>query len=420
MARPFNPRDPVLWTSLFTILAVVYLVARVVTWAAMSAALYRWRRSGQKPWPERARLAAAGRQIGALATFLVVIPLAIATGQDGRRIELFPPIVTVFLLVVAGWTGVLHARIRLERKLNPAMALVPRAERAIWLSNWSYRGVLLLVGFVVFGVMPRQAGPIAWAALACGALAAAVHVIWGWVLLWRALGIIRPASERIRAIVEQTADQMNVRRKAVDELPIPVANAFALFVQGCIGVTTPTSEVLTDDELASICAHELAHLSESRWVYTVRVMYVVLIGIWVVAPAAIRLLLDDTGPTTALVLSCALAASAVGIMIYRQVFRRMEIRADKLARQFESSPGTSARALEKVYAANFFPVVAAKRRYSHPELYDRMVAAGAPPDYPRPAPPPSYLLYLGLLILFAGVIAGAIGLDQLALAIARL
>ena len=58
-----------------------------------------------------------------------------------------------------------------------------------------------------------------------------------------------------------------------------------------------------------------------------------------------------------------------------------------LGRQFEPAPGVYANALQKIYATNLAPMVVLKRNHSHPELYDRMVEAGAPPDYPRPLPP---------------------------------
>jgi hypothetical protein len=54
----------------------------------------------------------------------------------------------------------------------------------------------------------------------------------------------------------------------------------------------------------------------------------------------------------------------------------------------------------------------------YPDLYDRMVAAGATPDYPRPDPPPRWLGRLGLLVVTALVAAGALALDRLALVVA--
>ena len=135
MARPYNPGDPAVWTALVAILGSIYLIARAVTWMAMSMALIPWKRAAKMHWSERARRAWPARRLGRLSLFLVVIPLVFAAGRDGRRIALFPEAVTLFLLVIAASAGVLHNRIRFERRLCPAMALTPRAERAAWISN---------------------------------------------------------------------------------------------------------------------------------------------------------------------------------------------------------------------------------------------------------------------------------------------
>ena len=58
---------------------------------------------------------------------------------------------------------------------------------------------------------------------------------------------------------------------------------------------------------------------------------------------------------------------------------------------FRARAGTYARALEKIYEANLLPVVLREKRV-HPDLYDRLVAAGATPAYARPKPPPREFL----------------------------
>jgi hypothetical protein len=65
----------------------------------------------------------------------------------------------------------------------------------------------------------------------------------------------------------------------------------------------------------------------------------------------------------------------------------MEKRADAMAFQEQAKEGVYARALEQLYRANQMPAVNAKNKQTHPHLYDRLVAAGVAPDYPRPAKP---------------------------------
>ncbi len=73
--------------------------------------------------------------------------------------------------------------------------------------------------------------------------------------------------------------------------------------------------------------------------------------------------------------------------------------------------------LEKLYETGGISVVLRSSGGTHPELYDRMVRAGVPPDYPRPAVPSQGSYYLGLLMLTIGAIAGGFGLDWLVEAI---
>jgi hypothetical protein len=77
----------------------------------------------------------------------------------------------------------------------------------------------------------------------------------------------------------------------------------------------------------------------------------------------------------------------------------MEVRADALARGFETAPGSYARALEKIYAANLVPVVLGSKTKSHPELYDRMTAAGVAPEYSRPQAPSKRPFFVGLIVM---------------------
>ena len=45
------------------------------------------------------------------------------------------------------------------------------------------------------------------------------------------------------------------------------------------------------------------------------------------------------------------------------------------------------RPRKKLYEFNLMPAVMPQKQLAHPHLYDRLVAAGVQPQYPRPAPP---------------------------------
>jgi hypothetical protein len=79
-----------------------------------------------------------------------------------------------------------------------------------------------------------------------------------------------------------------------------------------------------------------------------------------------------------------LLISTMAPRVYRDISRKLEVRADEMAKAQEHDPGTYARALARIYQDNMVPAVTAGRG-THPHLYDRLVAAGVTPDFPRPA-----------------------------------
>jgi Zn-dependent protease with chaperone function len=348
------------------------------------------------------------------------IPLLVVIGLGPSRHELLPPLVTWFLFGAAAWAGVVQSRIHWHRRINPAIwSLTPRPYRAAWIANLATSGALFLCTYLLFllvGFAGKAAAPLI---IAGGIIAVGAYLSWGSMGLLRWAEIITPASDRFCSIVSRIAAQMNVQPRSVDELALPMANAFAFIASRRIGATTAILEVLSDEELASVCAHELGHLSEPRWVRATRLVYNFVIGGWLALPAMMRALvsrLEDVIPQ--LVFLCGLLVSSSFLIFYLRLMRRMELRADGLGRQFEPAPGTYARALEKIHATNLVPLVIASKRLAHPDLYDRMVAAGAPPDYQRPSAPPSLPFYLGLLSTIVASIVATAGLAWVARALA--
>jgi hypothetical protein len=103
----------------------------------------------------------------------------------------------------------------------------------------------------------------------------------------------------------------------------------------------------------------------------------------------------------------------------QRLSRNLEQRADKLALEQPCGPTTLARALERICMANLAPVVEPGKGLTHPHLYDRLVAAGAPPEYARPAPPSTKRVQLtfscSMLVicgLWFGILIGHIPQDH--------
>jgi len=103
--------------------------------------------------------------------------------------------------------------------------------------------------------------------------------------------------------------------------------------------------------------------------------------------------------------------AVLGAVIVLQRFgRRMEVRADGVARAHEGDAGTYAGALEKIYRANLIPAVLAKGRRVHPDLYDRLLAAGVQPSYPRPRPPSRLPAAAGAILALGPLLVAVVAL----------
>jgi Zn-dependent protease with chaperone function len=299
------------------------------------------------------------------------------------------------------------------------VAFTPGTRRAalilvvIALAFWVWVPYALLARILI------NRGDLELAIVGGGLLLCVVYRLGGGLVLLKWTGILRPASDRLRAVGAGISDRMGIRPRSFEVLALPQANALAFPLRGRIAVTDAALAVLLDDELSAICAHELAHLSEPRWVGVVRLMYnlhALLLFTLVVLTVSLtdRVFELETG------IALCFAGDILwlcGLFFYSRLHRRMEVRADAMASQFEGEPGTYARALGKLHQINAIPMVIRPQVELYPEFYDRLISSGVAPDYPRPAPPPKAPFYLGLLVLIVGSVAGGFGLDWLASAI---
>ena len=219
------------------------------------------------------------------------------------------------------------------------------------------------------------------------ALAITVFVLCTWVLwsqggfIWWAgkTGLIIPASKRLADIAAETSTRMKIPFREVLLMRIPVAQAFAFPNNRKLLFTERLLEIAPDDEIAAICAHELAHLTESRMTRYSRSVATLTFLPWI-----------WFNPLTQafgfLAFAGLLAFTILVPRFFLKLSRRWETRADAMAMAHEGDAGTYARALARLYQDNYLPAVTATRNATHPHLYDRMLAAGVTPDFPRPEP----------------------------------
>lgn len=420
--------DPFAWAGLVATMGVIYLAARLVTWIGLAAAFVPWSRSAGRHWTEQARLSWPGRRLAPMTWFLVPIPLLIPVivpplSPLHRHFgfgELLPPAVTRALFLALGYLGALQARFAWERRVNPAVALTPRSRLAEWIFLAATLAFWIWLPHAMLGRIAIDRVDLELAVVGVGLLLIAAFRFGGGLLLLRWAGLLRPAPDRLRSVLAAASERMEIRPRSVEVLGVAQANAVAFPISRRIMVTDPALAVLDDDELFATCAHELAHLGEPRRIAIVRVIYGLATLFLTALPLLFLVLVDRAFSFEGgfAIFIAIVLLWMVGTCLSLRLYHRMEIRADATARQVEVGPGTYAQALEKLYEANATPVVLTRSRGAYPELYDRMIAAGLTPDYPRPAPPPRWPYFFGLFVLGLGATAGGFGLYWLVEALA--
>jgi Zn-dependent protease with chaperone function len=330
-------------------------------------------------WTQKARLAFAVRITCSLGLLSYPVIFGVTADVCSGPLSNLPPVGIGTAVAAAALLAALIVRLRWERRFHgePLTVLAwLRGGATVWLLLFPH----IIVGAILVAILPGRMDLRAALIIAAG-LAALTGCAWGGgLLLARWLGLARPASSRLAAIVEAVSQKVGVRPKALYELCWSKANAFAFPLARRLAFTERAVRAMKDDELAAIAAHELGHLGESRLTAAARSA-----GIYVILPlAAARPVIGSFGFYA--FAACVVLVLLV-VMSIRRMARKMEERADAVARAHEEESGTYARALERLYEVNLIPAVMPGKRRIHPHLYDRLAAAGARPAYPRPRPP---------------------------------
>jgi Zn-dependent protease with chaperone function len=370
------------WTVAILVIApAAWLIGWSLARLSLALAFHRLRSANGMLWTERARRAWSVRKSLSMNLFLLPLTTAclafLLVGVRGSRPPAIPAIAGL-----ATMAGVLAVSNRVERRLATEGGLVTVDEPTIPITPLFIGPPLLALG-VVIALMPmRWSWNVLWPVVA-GALLMSTH-LWGlnlWILARR--GWLRPASPRLADIVDRASRSSGIRPRQVYEIPSAIANAFAWPRACALLYTTPMLRLLDDGELEAVTRHELGHLSEPVWAAASRV---ILAYSLVLLPLGIPLagsfgLLVGLIPVLMIMLAFIAATS---------LSRAMERRSDaKAIASDHGDPAAYARALELIHRASLVPAVLPGKRSTHPHLYDRMIAAGVTPDYPRPDPPPT-------------------------------
>jgi Zn-dependent protease with chaperone function len=204
--------------------------------------------------------------------------------------------------------------------------------------------------------------------------------------LLRWFRILLPANAILKTLVAEVSQKMQVPVSAAWILPSYVCNAVALPQIRQLIFTDRLLLTLSDEQTKAVCAHELGHLRESRKLLFVRI--VLLVMFFTVIFMRPFLAFEYDNPHVVQMLVIYFIFMCLNVFFARRMARQMEIRADKAALENQMDTAVYARALAHVYEANQMPAVMPRRsRGAHPDLYDRMLAAGLTPDFPKPSPP---------------------------------
>lgn len=381
------------WVRHFPLLLAV--AALPFTWLVTALSI-RFARSGEpvpaEPWYARARvlwpqqMAARRAQLLAPTVLMALVPLARgpATATPAWLVVL-----VTFPCSMIGASFAVRAFFASHGVRRPALAHLRAALGGmlvnglpLWLAALGAYASWPLSGAARLAVMGAFLVAVPFAAAGMG------------VYLSRAVGLLSAARPELARAAEAAAAASGHRPRFVWEADVAVANALALpWLQGVL-VMRRLLEIASPEEVEAILRHELGHLREP-WAMRIARLGLPVLACWtVVLLPAVAL-----SPAPLLGALAWVAALLWGLVLLRRWSRRMEHRADE---ELGADHPAYARALEKLYQDNLLPAVTGEKRLTHPELYDRMIAAGHPPAWPRPEPPKQ--TRLGRVVLVAALV----------------
>jgi Zn-dependent protease with chaperone function len=361
-------------------------------WAANGLALIRWRRARDAHWTERARLLFPVRV--AAGSNVLFLPVTVALA-----LRFLEPAEAPGLLAIAfvAWAGTLAGTFPFDLEVVPWLSAgdLLRQASVAWLFKFAR-------WFLFLGAMALMPETVDWRSwlLAGAVVGFQAILVWGGAI-WIAsrLALVKPVPERVQAIIDQVAGKMQIAVRSAWTVRSSNANALAIPHTRDLIFTERALAILPEDELAAVCAHELGHLAESKASQLLRFLASLFLLPWLF----LRPLWVAFGPGA---LGILLVSTVILWWLIRWLGKRLEIRADAAALANQGEAGVYARALARLYEDNQTPAVLPERRQIHPNLYDRLLAAGVTPDYPRPAVPASMSWHGLLVAVLFGLLLG--------------
>jgi hypothetical protein len=250
-------------------------------------------------------------------------------------------------------------------------ALRPRPLRAV-LRNALVRLVLFgqpaVFALAFLFATPLDAPPTLYVGAALGVMTVGMFASVSIVRM-----VLRPASARGAAAVAKVAARLAVTVQPVS-IPLDGPNWFAIPGLRAAGFTARAEELFDDDELEAAALQAVHLLTGPRAAGIARTLLH-----WIS-----YLILALTGLAFAQWGMLGIVATMVAFIVCTRLRFRSSRSALQKADRASAGPAY-ARALLLMAEENLTPLVT--KASTHPSTYDRLVEAGAPPPFPRPAPP---------------------------------
>ena len=398
--RLFFANDLVNWAHGWGLVLIIFLYAMLLPVLTLGIVGYGlgWGLTTDPSihWTDRARRSYPFQIF--LGFCLIILPILYAASSDYYP-SFALPISKQLLFWVVLSVGLIASNlmvVRLARRYrdNPDSAM--QNFQNIFGTLFLY-GTLLGIFVIMANNLPDQ-----WNLRAVLVIAAALFAyLWiqfgGWIKLGRFLRLLVPADGDIVEDAATLAQRWSRPSPTIWMFRWRKANALAFPFSNAIVVTEKLRTTLTRDEMNAVLAHELAHLCEDQTTRFMRLFTPLLL----LPLFTISLWMPSIGWSG--LIGCY-AIIFLGFFVLRKRSRRMEERADTFGKEAEKEAGVYPQALAKLYEANLVPAVMPGKRKVHPHLYDRLLAAGITPDYPRPKPPARWGVFAALFTVLINVI----------------
>jgi hypothetical protein len=238
------------------ILVVLGILSAVTVFSTNWLALIPWRQSKQQHWSERARLYHPVR-VAATANLWTVPAICVLTGA-----VVWPDISPHWLLVaIISALGTTIGTFPMNREVFPRMSLRTQLRQStmdffIGQARW-------LIFLATASVMPQHFN---YGVLIISGVVVLVWACWKlglWRVLGQITGLLQPAPERLCNIVNDVSTKTKIPCQKVWLIRIQAAQAIALQGSKSLLFSERLLELLSDEEISAVCAHELGHLFES-------------------------------------------------------------------------------------------------------------------------------------------------------------